>query len=93
MVPVQDNTDPTAVSNKTPKKSLAITVPADKISPTPREFRALDEMFRLLSTPSLPMPLRVRLLVEYAQYQHPKLRAIEHSGEIGERVTLTIIGA
>ena len=55
-------------------------------------FNGLAEMYRMYSDPALPEMARVKLLAEMTQYQYPKRKALEHSGELKEHCTLTITG-
>ncbi|MCI0527107.1 MAG: hypothetical protein L0Y56_06655 [Nitrospira sp.] len=56
-------------------------------------FDALAEMVKMCEEPGVSEPVRCRLLCEIAQYQHPKRKAIEMSGEVGTTVRLVITGA
>lgn len=55
-------------------------------------FDGLAEMHKMYSNPAISEQSRVKLLAEMAQYQYPKRKAIEHSGETKEHCTLTISG-
>lgn len=56
-------------------------------------FNGLAEMYRMWSDPSATEASRVKLIAEMTQYQFPKRKALEHSGEVKEHCTLTITGA
>lgn len=56
-------------------------------------FDGLAEMYRMFSDPDITEGARVKLLAEMTQYQFPKRKALEHSGEVKEHCTLTITGA
>lgn len=47
----------------------------------------------MLKKPGLKEEVRAKILCELMQYEWPKRKAIEHSGEVKEFCTLTITGA